>query len=174
MKLEAALPIAERLVGCLAPLCTRIQIAGSIRRRKPEVGDIEIVAQPQLQPVGDMFGQPAGYHSLLNDRKLLESLGSVIKGGEKYAQIELPEGINLDLFMVTPPAHWGVILTLRTGPDTFSKRCVTIRQKGGLLPSCYKVDRGAVWSGDRVVDLPEEIDFLNLLGLGWVEPEKRK
>ena len=43
MILSEALPIAEKLKAELAPFCSRIEIAGSIRRKKPEVKDIEIV-----------------------------------------------------------------------------------------------------------------------------------
>lgn len=43
MKLEQALPIAERIKSELAPYCSRIEIAGSIRRERQIVNDIEIV-----------------------------------------------------------------------------------------------------------------------------------
>ena len=46
MKYEEALKIAEEVKALLAPHCLRIEIAGSIRRKKPEVKDIEIVAYP--------------------------------------------------------------------------------------------------------------------------------
>ena len=174
MILSQAQEIAESLVERLRPYCTRIEIAGSVRRLKPEVHDIEIVAQPILEPVGNLFGEPAGYHSLLNDRKVLGSLGTILKGGEKYAQIALPEGINLDLFMVTPPAIWPVILTIRTGPADFSKKCVTKRCQNGYLPSNCNVHDGNVWIGMNQEWIgSEEIDFLNFLGLGWIAPEDR-
>lgn len=174
MNYTPAKAIADHLVLNLRQYCTRIEIAGSVRRMKPDVHDIEIVCEPILQPVGDLFGQPAGYHSMLNDRNILGRFGTILKGGEKYAQIALPEGINLDLFMVTPPALWGVILTIRTGPADFSKRCVTQRCKGGYLPSNCNVHDGNVWIGVNQEPIgPEEIDFLNFLGLGWIEPENR-
>jgi DNA polymerase/3'-5' exonuclease PolX len=50
------LPIAGRIVEALRPYCERIEIAGSLRREKPMVGDIEIVAIPR-RPV-DLFGEP--------------------------------------------------------------------------------------------------------------------
>ncbi len=49
MKLDKALEIAERTKKLLAPYCERIEIAGSIRRKKPEVKDIELVAIPKLE-----------------------------------------------------------------------------------------------------------------------------
>ena len=47
MQLEKAEKIARKYVDLLAPFCERIEIAGSTRRKKPEVGDIEIVCIPK-------------------------------------------------------------------------------------------------------------------------------
>ncbi|GAJ14573.1 unnamed protein product, partial [marine sediment metagenome] len=46
MKLEQAQKIAEEVVKRLSPYCQRIQIAGSIRRQKPQVRDVDIVLIP--------------------------------------------------------------------------------------------------------------------------------
>lgn len=48
MEHSAALKIAEGLVCEFGPYCERVEIAGSIRRGKAEVGDIEIVAVPRF------------------------------------------------------------------------------------------------------------------------------
>lgn len=72
-----------------------------------------------------------------------------------------------------PPAQWGLIMAIRTGPKDFSRWIVTQRYKGGALPSDCRVNKGAVWHGDRMIEMPEEIQFLQFLGLGWVEPEER-
>ena len=157
MKLEDALVIAERLKVDLARSCERIEIAGSIRRGKPEVKDIEIVAVPK----DDLF-----------EWSLALAVGDATfkKNGARYKQIILPEGINLDFFLVRPPAQWGVIFLLRTGPAEFSQRAVTQRSKGGLLPSDCKCQDGQIWRGDKVIPMPEEEDFLRLLGLEGFEP----
>ena len=58
-KTQRPLPDAERIaaaiVADLAPFCARIQVAGSVRRHKAVVGDIEIVAIPRYAPTG-FFG----------------------------------------------------------------------------------------------------------------------
>ena len=58
MKLLAAIKIANRFINLLAHSCEKIQIAGSIRREKNDVGDIEIVAVPKMAdvPTGNLFG----------------------------------------------------------------------------------------------------------------------
>jgi hypothetical protein len=47
--------IAAAIVADLAPSCARIQVAGSVRRRKEVVGDIEVVVIPRDAPAG-LFG----------------------------------------------------------------------------------------------------------------------
>ena len=58
-KTQRPLPEAERIaaaiVADLAPSCDRIQVAGSVRRRKEVVGDIELVLMPHHAPAG-LFG----------------------------------------------------------------------------------------------------------------------
>jgi DNA polymerase/3'-5' exonuclease PolX len=159
MELKRARTIAKRLVDRLLPYCERIEIAGSIRREKAEVGDIEIVAIP----------------SEFADAMLPELLpgAKFIKDGTRYKQIALPEGIDLDLFLVRPPAQWGVIFLLRTGPAEFSHKVVTKKRMGGLLPSDCQVANGRVWRNGKLIPMPEEEDFLKLLGLPGLAPKER-
>lgn len=162
--------IATDLLKRLSPFCGRIEIAGSIRRRKTEIGDIEIVAIPK--PLFDMFGNRIETHEL--DTVKWDDFGTWIKGGHKYKQIELKEGITLDLFIVTPPAEWGIQFLLRTGPQDYSHRIVTPRNQGGLLPGYLKVQEGAIWSHNHIIPTPEEVDVYNLLGIPYTEPECRE
>ncbi|MHC4604512.1 MAG: nucleotidyltransferase family protein [Planctomycetota bacterium] len=161
MLLESAKVFAHRELERLEPHVIRAEIAGSIRREQRIVKDIEIVCIPK----GDMFGHPHLPDGVFPD-------GSYKKDGDKYKQIQL-ENIKLDLFIVTPPASWGVIFTIRTGPPKFSQWVVTQRDKGGALPSHASVKNGAVWVGEEKLPMFEEIDFLDFIGLGWVEPSGR-
>lgn len=182
MKYQEAKTIADNLVALLAPHCERIEIAGSLRRLKPEVGDIEIVCISKTEKFrDDLFGGSDEMLSLLHFLKFkfeAETGASKIKGKEKLFKFALPQGINLDVFIVTPPAHWGVIYTIRTGPAEFSHWCVT-NSPIGCLPYGYKVQGGCVYrematSEDTPIPMAEESDFLNFLGLGWIEPKDRK
>ena len=173
MKLEKARLITEDVLNRLQPHCERIEIAGSVRREKEDVHDIELCAIPKNPAVKDIFGLPTETINLL-EMYPFSSLGRLIKGGSRYKQFALIEGINLDLFIVLPPADWGVIYTIRTGPAEFSHWCVTQRKRGGGLPSDSKVTSGFVLRNNVYLPMPEEIDFLNFLGLGWVEPQDRQ
>lgn len=165
--------LADQLLAELAPVCERIEIAGGVRREKPECHDIELVAIPRMEPIKDIFSERAGSRNLLNE--FIESQGYFVdRGGDRYKKIVLPE-ICCDLFIVLPPAQFGVIMTIRTGPWEFSKRIVTPRKFGGCLPSDYHVKNGAVLNAyDQIIPMPEEINFLDFLGLGWIEPKDRQ
>jgi len=173
MQLEEARYRAGVLVEMLEPYCERIEIAGSIRREKPEVGDIEIVAIPKMHH--DMFGYPAEDHQLDTLDFEAHGIGKVIAGQHKHKKIVLPDdGAQLDLFIVTPPAQWGVQLMIRTGPEEFSHMMVTKRKLGGLLPSHLRVQGGAIWSRNHIIPTPEEDDVFGLLGIKYIEPRDRR
>lgn len=180
MKYQAAYPLARDLANDLAPYCERIEIAGGLRRRKPDVHDLELVAVPRLIPQADMLGHVYAEHNLLDEQLiyLVENgrLAPSTKNGPRYKQFTVPPtGIALDLFIVLPPAQWGVIYTIRTGPAHFSHWLVTHQLHGGALPNHLRVRDGAVWSiyGNTPYDTPTEGRFFELLGLPWIDPVDR-
>ncbi len=172
MKHADAFLIANDLLLRLRPLCERVEIGGSIRRGKADVKDIEIVAVPNFQT--DMFGGTLLNHSL--DIFPWEHEGAVEKNGHKYKKVALNAGINLDVFIVTPPAQWGVQMVIRTGPSDFSHWIVTKKSLGGALPDAYFVKDGSIWDGrdGSKFNTPEEKDFFRLCGLKWMEPALRE
>ena len=107
MKLEAAIQIAERVKSALAPYCERIEIAGSVRRRKADVGDIELVCIPRMvQAPGVFFPEyvrAPGFVALVDTwpRTRGDATG-------KSMQRLLPDGIALDLFTANA-GNWRLI-----------------------------------------------------------------
>jgi len=174
MKLETAQHIAEWWLNYLGRSCEKIAIAGSIRREKSEVKDIEIVAVPYAVEIPNLFGGSGKFVYPIDKRLKGYPL---TKNGPRYKQISLKE-INIDLFLVLPPAQWGVIFTIRTGPASFSIRIVTHKKWGGLLPDYFKVDKGSLWSLEAgkktLISVPTEKDFFQAIGLDWIEPRERK
>lgn len=172
--LSQAQGLADKIIKELAPVCQRIQVAGSVRRKKKMVGDIEIVCIPLTQV--DLFGDPTG--SLLDpELEYLIEEGRIIRGdkwGTKYKKfhpVALPE-LGIDLF-ITTPNEWGYTFTIRTGSADFSRRIVTPKQQGGFLPGHLRVSECRLWEGMTALSTPEERDFFEALGLGWIEPEDR-
>lgn len=176
MNLQKAAQVAAGFRDELEPFCERIEIAGSVRRRKPLVKDIEMVAIPKLEIRRNLFGEEMERVNRMEEIfPEMRANGCVFsKNGERYKQIYSPlDELVLDLFIVLPPAQWGVIFTIRTGPADFSRKIVTQRSKGGLLPDDYWVANGCAANGDGVVPMPEETDFFRLLGIDFISPELR-
>jgi DNA polymerase/3'-5' exonuclease PolX len=174
--------VADRLVGRLERSCEKIQIAGSLRRRRPVVHDIEIVAQPLLYEIPNLLGQGYALRSKLNDAldELIEErvlrFFPGAKNGERMKQFLVePSGIKVDLFIVLPPAQWGAILAIRTGPSHYSHWLVTPRIKGGGLPSYYRMEHGALWQGNRLIETPTEESFFAAMEIDPMPaPESRE
>lgn len=174
--LDQAAGIAQDIITHVRPSMARIEVAGSIRRRKPVVGDIELVALP-------------------SDRErmvqLLGEMGQFIKPGvpgaipwdpnpdAKYLRMRLPSGANLDVFIASE-LNWGGLYLMRTGgavgPDG--------KAFSGFVPGMFsrwkKVSGGGRMTGAQPtttegVQLPlrEEQDFFDLLSMDFVPPEER-
>lgn len=124
LTLGRALEIVERVVADLEPTVAEIKCVGSVRRRRPDVGDIELLARPLVDV--DLFGAQAPRLDIL--RASLMEMGAWVKGGDRMMQItdlHGVKGLNLDLFICTPPAAWGSLLAIRTGPAALGQYVVT-------------------------------------------------
>lgn len=165
---DEALAIANDLLTLLRPACERIEIAGSLRRKKAEIGDIEVVAIPKTRAVKDLFDNEIARVSLVD--LTLEDM-AFTKNGDKYKQFEYG-GMTVDLFLATPET-WGVIYVIRTGNAEFSHWLVTPHYAGGAMPGTMRCQDGRLWKSGAVLNTPEEADVFAALGLAWVEPEAR-
>lgn len=167
--IEKAKPIAEKYLQLFKPLCERIEIAGSIRREKSFIGDIELVCIPSTIKVEDgLFG----YKEERSPEfvKLVDSFVRVKGNGTgKYTQIILEEGMHLDLFMTTRD-QWGVIFMIRTGSAEFSERMVTECKQCG-----YYVEDGYLKrkKDNQIIPCPEEEDFFRITRLENLKPYAR-
>lgn len=167
---EEALALAEQVKATLGPGCARIEIAGSVRRKKAEIGDLELVAIPKIEATADLFGGMTGSRSLLDE--VISAHYRVIYGGKKFKQLDVGL-MTCDLFIQPDPRTWGMNLMIRTGCAEFSRWMVTPRQKGGALPSYMYAADGLLFDGVNMVPTPEEADVFAAMGLRWIEPEER-
>jgi len=169
---DYALNAAQVIVNHLRPVCQRIEIAGSLRREKDEVGDIEIVAIPQYST--DLFANQ--FYSAGVIGEVLHNRGfKMDKDGENYKKFYFEfYNIWVDLFLTTPE-QWGLIFMIRTGSADFSRLMVTPRNKYGHMPSNLHVAGGRVHDAiGNVLDTPEEVDIFRLWGMEFIEPKNRK
>lgn len=128
MILQEAQPIAERILSALLPYSHegRCHIAGSVRRQKPEVKDIEIMFQPRISYNHDLLGAQINHHRSVIAVMEIRKLGKLLSGKPndgRYCKIELPEGINLDLFMPEPYDYYRMF-AIRTGSADFSHKVI--------------------------------------------------
>lgn len=195
MKLLEAEIIAENIRQRLMPYCEheRCFIAGSVRRKKTEVKDIEIVCQPKITVLKDMFDWDEGEIIDMNFTKTVEQLGIIKRGNTegRMMQIELPyNGLMLDLFM--PEAHdFFRQFVIRTGSADFSWKIIAAawRRKGwcgtpdGLRRENECVEKKtpegkSTWACSITnPTLPpewkSELDFFEWLNLTFIKPENR-
>ena len=197
MNLCAAQFLAAELVDAMRPFCERIEIAGSIRREKPEgIKDVEIVAIPKWErrlkpdaPQSLFDTEPSVRVNLLHEWALhqnpeqemapgvrwiktgtSEIVDWLPKPDGKYWRGLLPTGIKLDLF-ITTPEQWGTTFLIRTGSADFSHEIVTFaRWKAGHTFAGGELVHTKT---GRVVPTPEETDVFAALGLDFVPPAER-
>ena len=155
--------IAEDLVNQLRPHCSKIDIAGSIRRGRSTIGDIEIVCLPLPYEATPLFRSGIA---------LVVEQFEKVKGELpcRYTQRILPSGMKLDLFM-PDPAGYGLQLAIRTGSAEWShKRLATawvragFKSEGGLLRD----------QAGRVLPCRTERELFDRIGLRWVDPADRE
>lgn len=187
MPLADAEAAACALLDKLAPYCMRLDIAGSIRRKKPQIADIELVAIPRMAAGQmDLFGDVVDY-DLLEEKcgrllaegtfTLRPDKNGVTANGQRFKRLlfgfrDMPR-VPLDLFIVREPAQFGVIFTIRTGCAEFSHRLVTSRLLGGWLPAGMQVRNGGLYAAGALQETPEEADFFEAIGVIPPPPERR-
>lgn len=192
MEYKLAKGIAVNICYLLQPYCDVIKIAGGLRRKKPDVHDIEIIALPKKQTVKtDLFG---GGKEIRSEEfiTILKKLGTVLKGKPtgKQIQIELPENIMLDLFMPDDFDFYRQY-AVRTGSREYTKRYIAGAwvKKGwcgsdqGLrkMSDCLakpQADGKTLWQcinpiAEKPPTWENEKDFFQWLGAQWIEPEQR-
>ena len=180
MKLQTAYSIAEEIIHALHHDCIKIQEAGSVRRQKPEVRDIEIVYISCTIHTYDLFATltqthfntDTGLTYLINDGILAKDT-AVKRWGPKYKRaIHCASGIVIELFRAET-VNWGYILALRTGPADFNKLLVTKRAFGGALPPDIELRHGYVWYDKQQISVTTEHAFFAALNLPLIPPQDR-
>lgn len=159
MRLSDALPLAQEILKALEPHCSRIEIAGSIRRKKPEVNDIEIVCIPHPYDTG-IF--ESGVASVINQWEKVK--------GElpcKYTQ-RIVKGMKIDIFFATP-INWGLIFAIRTGSAEYSHQVLA----KGWVKRGYVGKSGNLYYKGKLEPVPEEKQLFRIIGIPYVEPENR-
>ncbi len=160
--LGAAYPFAQEIVRALRDACgaaiANIEPAGSLRRMKPTIGDLDIlVASNEPQKVLDAF-------------VALPVVQQVNEQGTTKASIIAHNGLQVDL-RVLEPARWGSALQYFTGSKGHNVELRQIALEQGLSLSEWgfkEIKR------DKEILTPHEADVYAKLGLQYVPPELRE
>jgi DNA polymerase/3'-5' exonuclease PolX len=179
LSLDIAADLAARIADGLAPVCDRLEIAGSIRRRCETVGDIELVAIPRFS--ASLLPDVPGVSLLELELNAWLLQGRLLRAnkGETLKQYYIPslarEGHFFKLEVnVSDAERWPVELAIKTGSANFSHKLVTYRKYGGFLPGHCKITDGwLVYEGDTRLCFADERDFIEWICGGWVPPELR-
>ncbi len=158
--LDVAMGLAEDLMQRLSavPGCQRCTYAGSLRRMRDTIGDIDILA---------ISGQPA---ALMDALKGLPHVARVVASGPTKTSVATTAGLQVDL-RVVPPDSWGAALQYFTGSREHNIRIREIAVHAKLKLSEYGLFD--VESGAKIVSATEE-EVYERLGLPWIPPTLRE
>lgn len=160
MRLEEATTIARKVKEILSPYCEEIEIAGSVRRRKPTVNDIDIVLIEKLS-------------AWLILSSLIATIGRIELNGDKIKRLwygDKQSGIAIDIYIATP-ATWATLLLIRTGSKESNIRLATIAKRQGWH---LKASGDGLFNekGERIAGETEE-SIYEALGITYQEPNER-
>ena len=137
----------------------RLSVAGSLRRRRPTIGDLDLLAA---------VDDPPAVIAALDG---LREVDKVVAAGTDKTSILLAEsGLRVDL-MVCPPEAWGTHLVHFTGSKdhNIALRGMALDRGWSLSEKGWKV----IDTGELLLDA-EEADVYERLGMPWIPPELRE
>ena len=152
------LSLAEEIIETLkkeSPV-EKIAVAGSIRRRKETVKDIDILIT-SIQPEKVM--------KKVTELSLVEE---VIAFGETKTSVRLKTGIQMDVRVVEPDS-WGAALAYFTGSKAHNIRVRELALEKGL-----KINEYGVFKGDTKIAGKTEEEVYASVGLPFIYPELRE
>ncbi len=167
MLLGIAWPLARDMLGALreAPGVVRAIPAGSLRRRRETVGDLDLlVAAEGPDPDGAAIAR-----SVMDRFCGLPQVAEVLLSGITKSSIRTHDGLQVYL-RVLEPARWGTALQYFTGSQAHNTRLRSIARERGLSLSEYALQRD---DGSQILCATEE-QVYGALGLPYIPPELRE
>lgn len=159
-------PLVAHMVE--APGVVRVEVAGSYRRRKETVGDIDLLIQAE-----------EGWPAIMDHFTGFNSVERVVSAGETRGSVVLRSGLEVDL-RILPERSMGAALHYFTGSKEHSVAIRQLAQRQGLRVNEWGVFRvpegdgdGGDEAGERIAGTTEE-DVFGALGLEWIPPVLRE
>ena len=161
-------PLLERMRE--APGVERIEVAGSFRRRKETIGDVDLLVQAEL---------PAP--AVMERFTTFGSVERIVAAGDTRGSVVLRSGLEVDLRII-PGRSFGAALHYFTGSKEHNVAVRQIAQRKGLrvnewgvfrLPEGVDPEEVGKEDGERVAGEDEDSVF-DALGMGWIAPVLRE
>ncbi|HEX8276072.1 MAG TPA: hypothetical protein VF615_25770 [Longimicrobiaceae bacterium] len=136
------------------------------------MGDIEIVIEPREIDSGFLGGTAPDVEILqaLARRWSGASLEKGTRADARQIAAMLPEGVKVELYLVLPPAQWGSILAIRTGPAELGRFVMERFKRRGLRHVNGHLENAE--TGALVPTATEE-DYFAAAGLPCLPPQRR-
>jgi len=158
LKLAVAAKYAKTLVNYLQD-CSAVKdivVAGSFRRCKETVGDLDIlVTATKATAVMDHLVE-------------YDEIGDIISKGTTRATVVLKNQLQVDVRVVKPQS-FGAALHYFTGSKSHNIAIRRRAQKKGL-----KINEYGVFKGDKLIAGKDEKEVYKTVGLPWIPPELRE
>ncbi len=157
-RFDVAKPYAEDLRAYLSKFegVLRVEVAGSYRRRKETVGDLDILV------VSDNWEKTSDY--FVKYPKVKE----IVSKGETRSTIILNNDLQVDLRSV-PKESYGSALHYFTGSKAHN---IKIRKMA--IDRGWKINEYGIFEGDRKIAGESEEQMYEMMGLCFIEPELRE
>lgn len=162
-----AYKIADRVKAELAPLCERIEIAGSLRRGCAEVGDIDFVILPKARRIDEIKAR-------------CEKKCAVVQDGEQRYTVRMPNQLKLDIAfarMSVPdllqkiPGNFGALMLYFTGSKNHN---IFICQRAESRGFKFDPFKGVLDGEGYVIASETEEEIFDMLALDFVPPANRE
>jgi len=158
MNLGVAFPVAKSIVETLRQKTgsNKIEWAGSLRRMKENIGDIDILATgTDKEKIVQAFTH-------------LPEVKEVLASGETKVSVIVEGGTQVDLRVVEEDSY-GAALQYFTGSKGHNIHLRGIAKAKGI-----KINEYGAFKGEKKIGGKEEKDIYHVLGMDWIEPELRE
>lgn len=170
--LSEALCVAALVEPELNLLCDRVFLAGSARRQRPWVHDLDFVVIPQGQSIekkGKLVPMP-GHNRWFEIAPVLKEILNARElktGGEDIITLEV-DGIQIDINRATETS-WAILATVKTGPPDFNIELCKRAQSLGMKLSPH----AGIYKDGSLVSLDTEEEVFKALQLPFIQPDRR-
>ncbi|HTR19222.1 MAG TPA: DNA polymerase/3'-5' exonuclease PolX [Gemmatimonadales bacterium] len=148
--------LTEWMAGGGKGVIKEFAIAGSYRRRRETIGDLDVlVTTTDPARVIERFTSYA-------------EVASVVSRGETRVTVRLRGGLQVDLRVVEPAAY-GAALMYFTGSKSHN-----VELRGLAQEHRYKLNEYGLYKGTRRIAGKTEQEIYKKLGLDWIPPELRE